>query len=410
MPSAAFSLLVVTMALSIVMLFVLQSLAHSGARGIREWTAANALAVVALPLFAVRGKIPDPLSVELANTLLLGTSALMLAGFRRCLDRRIPWWRLLACIALGLGAIVWFHDVHDAINMRVVAMSLLHGAFCLEGALVVRQALGKAPRAYPYLFTSCAGLFIGAAYLARAVAYARLADGMPLLADATLNVLFFAMGTVALPMLTLGAVMMTNAGIIARATYAADHDYLTGARSRRAFFDLAERERMRAQRTRASLSLLLFDVDHFKRINDTHGHATGDRVLVDIVARTRTVVRGIDVCARLGGEEFAVLLPDTGHEMALRVAERLRAAFDTPPRPGPGMGSGHGQTGVPYTVSLGAATLEAGETIAALLSRADQALYAAKAGGRNTVVAALSSPASSSTGLRPAKPPGTLRR
>ncbi|MGB9107126.1 MAG: GGDEF domain-containing protein, partial [Telluria sp.] len=154
----------------------------------------------------------------------------------------------------------------------------------------------------------------------------------------------------------------------------ANHDHLTGARSRRAFFELAVREQARALRRRSPLSLLLFDVDHFKRINDTHGHATGDRVLVDIVERTGAVIRSIDTVARVGGEEFAVLLPDTGADTALLVAERLRHGLDR----------ALDQAG--YTVSIGAATLAAGETIDAMLSRADAALYAAKAGGRNAVV------------------------
>jgi diguanylate cyclase (GGDEF)-like protein len=186
--------------------------------------------------------------------------------------------------------------------------------------------------------------------------------------------IFFSIGALALPALTLGAVMMANAELIARAQHAADHDHLTGARSRRAFFELAAREQARAQRRGIPLSLLLFDVDHFKRINDTHGHATGDRVLVDIVQRTGAVVRGIDVVARLGGEEFAVLLPDTPADTALLVAGRLRHGLD------------RALDGVGYTVSIGAATLHAGESIDAMLSRADAALYAAKTAGRNAVV------------------------
>jgi diguanylate cyclase (GGDEF)-like protein len=193
--------------------------------------------------------------------------------------------------------------------------------------------------------------------------------------------IFFSAGALSLPALTLGAVMMANAGLIARAQHAADHDHLTGARSRRAFFELAAREQARALRRGGPLSLLLFDVDHFKRINDTHGHATGDRVLVDIVRRTGAVVRSIDIVARLGGEEFAVLLPDTGADTALVVAERLRKGLD------------RALDEAGYTVSIGSATLLAGETIEAMLSRADTALYAAKAGGRNVVVDARTVPA-----------------
>jgi len=379
---SAVSLLLVTMALSVVMLFVLHSLSHSDVRGIREWSAANALAALALPLFAARGVLPDLLSIEAANTLLMSTSALMLAGFRRHLGLAVPWRRLTAWIAAGLAAVVVFHVGHDSMGLRVIAMSVVHAVLCLAMGVSVLGAVGTAPRRYPYRFTAWAALAIALVYIVRAVAYGMQARGAVRIDDSVLNLVFFSIGTLALPALTLGAVMMTNAGIIARATYAADHDYLTGARSRRAFFDLAERERARAQRTRASLSLLLFDVDHFKRINDSHGHPTGDRVLVEIVQQTRTVIRSIDTCGRLGGEEFAVLLPDTGADMALRVAERLRAGLERPPRSSPGA------SGIPYTVSIGAATLEPGETIAAMLSRADQALYEAKAKGRNLVVRA----------------------
>jgi diguanylate cyclase (GGDEF)-like protein len=184
---------------------------------------------------------------------------------------------------------------------------------------------------------------------------------------------FFSIGVLALPALTLGAVMMANGDLVARARHAADHDHLTGARSRRAFFDLAAREQARSLRRSSPLSLLLFDVDHFKRINDTHGHAAGDQVLVDIVQRTTTVIRSIDIVARLGGEEFAVLLPDTGADTALVVAERLRHELD------------RALDAAGYTVSIGAATLHPDETIDAMLKRADAALYAAKAGGRNAV-------------------------
>jgi diguanylate cyclase (GGDEF)-like protein len=180
--------------------------------------------------------------------------------------------------------------------------------------------------------------------------------------------------------------MMANAELIARAQHAADHDHLTGARSRRAFFELAARERSRALRAASPLSLLLFDVDHFKRINDTHGHATGDRVLADIVERAGAAVRNIDVVARLGGEEFAVLLPDTAEDTALLVAERLRHALDRAP-------DGAARIEAGYTVSIGVATLDPDESIEAMLSRADAALYAAKAGGRNTVVDARALPA-----------------
>ena len=376
------SLLLVTMALSVVMLLVLSSLQHSGARGIREWSAANAMAVLALPLFAARGMVADVLSVELANTLLLGTTSMMLAGFRRHLGLAVPWRRLLAGVAAGLVVIVVLHHDIDAPAWRMVAMSLLHAGLCLEMGVLLRTARRSTARRYPALFSACAAFMNAAAQLARALVYGAQAAGARLpWDDATVSLVFFSIGALALPALTLGAVMMANAELVARARHAADHDHLTGARSRRAFFELAAREQARALRHGAPLSLLLFDVDHFKRINDTHGHATGDRVLVEIVRRSGALVRDIDVVARLGGEEFAVLLPDTGADTALLVAERLRGGLARSLDAG-------GSADVGYTVSIGTATLGHGESVEAMLSRADAALYAAKAGGRNAVVAA----------------------
>jgi diguanylate cyclase (GGDEF)-like protein len=328
------SLLLVTMALSVVMLLVLSSLQGSGARGIRPWSAANAMAVLALPLFAARGKVPDILSIEVANTLLLGTTTMMLAGFRRHLGLALPARRLCACVLLGLLAIVILHHGVDSTAWRMVAMSVLHGSLCLEmGALLLRPGPHRTVRRYPVVFTACAAF-----------------------------------------------VMMANAELVARARHAADQDHLTGARSRRAFFDLAARERARSLRCGAPLSLLLFDVDHFKRINDTYGHATGDRVLVEIIQRTGAAVRSIDTVARLGGEEFAVLLPDTSAEAALVAAERLRGGLAQ------ALDDTADNIGASYTVSIGAATLGRDESIDGMLSRADAALYAAKAGGRNAVV------------------------
>jgi diguanylate cyclase (GGDEF)-like protein len=375
------SLILVTMALSAVMLLVLSSLRGSGVPGIREWFAANAMAVVSLPLFAARGVVPDLLSIEGANVLLLGTTAMMLAGFRRHLQLRVPCWRLAGYIVLGLLLVVGLHHGVDSTGGRIVAMSLLHTAMCFEMGVLLRPRLQHAGRRYPVLFTLYATFGNAVIQLVRALVYGAHLAGAPIPWDDTIvSMAFFSIGALALPALTLGAVMMANADLIARAQYVANHDHLTGARSRRAFFELAAREQARAQRSAAPLSLLLFDVDHFKRINDTHGHATGDRVLVDIVKRTGAVVRGIDIVARLGGEEFAVLLPDTSADTALLVAERLRHGLD------------RALEDAGYTVSIGAATLHAGEGIDAMLSRADAALYAAKAGGRNAVVDARSMP------------------
>jgi diguanylate cyclase (GGDEF)-like protein len=382
--SSTLSLLFITIAASVVMLFVLSSLYRSNVEGIRPWLLANAIALGGFVLFAGRGVLPDVLSIEAANLAYMVAIALMLAGFRRHLNRAVPARTLVAGAVLTMGVLVAFHHGVDLIAMRVVAVSIFHGLVCLAMGLTVNRAAAQAPAGYPYRFTSVAAFLLAAAHTVRMIVSARQLAHLQTLFDAgSWNVAFFALGALAMPVLTLGAVMMANARLVAQATHAADHDYLTGASSRRAFFRLAEREHARVARNGSELSVLLFDIDHFKRINDTFGHAIGDEVLVDIVRRTGSVIRQVDVCARLGGEEFGVLLPEASDAMASMVAQRLRRALERP------LAVAGSQAEVRYTVSIGIARLEAGESIGELLVRADRALYAAKDSGRNAAVCAL---------------------
>jgi diguanylate cyclase (GGDEF)-like protein len=376
------SLLLVTTALSVVMLLVLSSLAGSKVPGIREWGLANGIAVFALLLFAARGAVPELLTIEVANALLLCTASLMLAGYRRYLGQAVPWRLLAGGSLLALSGVMVFHYLHESLALRVVAMSAFHSAICF-GIFASLPKVADGRLRYPNAFSRSAAWLLGLGHLLRGAYYAVDAWRPDTLLDPTMaNIVFFAIGTLAMPALSLGAVMLANARVLTDTAYAADHDHLTGAPSRRAFFALAERELARTRRHGGGLGLLLVDADHFKRINDTYGHAVGDEVLRDIVRRTQEVVRKIDYCARIGGEEFGILLPEANLASAEAVAGRLRAALD---RSAPGAAASHGAA---YTVSIGLAMLERGENFAGLMQRADTALYAAKAAGRNRVVCA----------------------
>jgi len=132
-----------------------------------------------------------------------------------------------------------------------------------------------------------------------------------------------------------------------------------------------------------SASVLMFDIDFFKKVNDTFGHGAGDEVLIEVAARTQRNVRGFDLVARYGGEEFVVVMPETDLPIALNVAERLRKTIEELAISAPSVGRD-----IPITISVGVAeTLAEGDTTAGLLKRADDALYAAKHKGRNCVVA-----------------------
>ena len=159
-------------------------------------------------------------------------------------------------------------------------------------------------------------------------------------------------------------------------------DTLTGAYNRRYFDVHIQAQQERAARAGKPISLLMIDIDHFKQVNDTRGHQVGDEVLVEVVQRVTGSLRGFDMVARLGGEEFVVVMPDAGAEGALAVAERLRQGVDASPVPVAGQ-----DDGIAVTVSIGVATSPDGTTEGlALLERADQAMYEAKKAGRNRVV------------------------
>jgi diguanylate cyclase (GGDEF)-like protein len=161
----------------------------------------------------------------------------------------------------------------------------------------------------------------------------------------------------------------------------AHSDPLTGVANRRHFFVVGATEWMRAKRHGRALSVLMIDVDYFKSVNDTHGHGVGDDTLKQLTTSFRTILRDCDLLARMGGEEFAVLLVEVDPKAVKVVAERLRhAAADLSVATGEG---GH----LSVTVSIGAANMSRDDlSLDDLVRRADRALYAAKTGGRNQVI------------------------
>lgn len=161
----------------------------------------------------------------------------------------------------------------------------------------------------------------------------------------------------------------------------ATRDELTGLGNRRLVMERGAELVKLAQRHHRPLAALMLDIDHFKSVNDRHGHAAGDDVLRFLGAAVSLQLRASDVAGRTGGEEFALLLPETALEQAAATAERLREAVARTPIPTDEAGAP-----IPVTVSVGVAALRgAGDSLDALLARADDALYAAKRAGRNCV-------------------------
>ncbi len=160
-------------------------------------------------------------------------------------------------------------------------------------------------------------------------------------------------------------------------------DYLTGAWNRLEVERRIEQEIGRSKRYASPLALILFDIDHFKQVNDSYGHDIGDEVLCNLVSYCEKSIREIDVLGRFGGEEFLILMPSTGEDEALAAAERLRKGVE-----GLTCATFHGKD-IRVTISLGVAVLrptkdmDTYQAMKRLISQSDRAMYQAKDGGRN---------------------------
>lgn len=378
---AALAMQIVTAALGAMMLAIIWSLRRCGLPGVGHWFYANLAAALALVLFALRGRLPDGLVIGLGNPLLAWAMAQMYAGVQRFCGRAPPWRALVAGVLALAAAVALWHFHFDDFNVRVAIVSVFHAALCAACGWTLLRARLPGRAGGHYVTTAVFALFFAAAHALRgALSLQAALQGPPGASPPGMHILFLLLGALAVPALTMGAVLMVHDRLVHRLELIANTDFLTGVLSRKAFEDEATRQLARAARGDSAPALLLLDIDRFKAVNDNHGHAAGDEVLRAFTSMARDAVRPGDRIGRLGGEEFAVLLPATALEDALLVAERLRARAEAGRVDG-SFGSLH------YTISGGVAHWLPGESLARLTGRADAALYAAKLAGRNRMLA-----------------------
>ena len=272
-------------------------------------------------------------------------AALLLAAYDA-----LPEWAFTSLCAVGTGVLLWTVYADGAGGQAVAPLLAVPAAY---GMFFLRKAEAGA-----------IGALAAGGYIAAALAGPGLPAG---------NVVVTAVGIGAAAALV--GMQRANANrLIWRLSDAAVTDALTGLMNRRGFQELIETELERARRSGQPLSLMIGDLDHFKALNDRFGHGAGDRALERLALILDTAKRRIDTAARIGGEEFAVVLPDSDHHAAYILAERMRREVR--------------ETFMyePYelTISLGVATFPAhGTSVEALVAQADEALYAAKALGRD---------------------------
>jgi diguanylate cyclase (GGDEF)-like protein len=358
---------------------ILLSVASEKVRGVRELLLASLLGVAGNTLYAFGRELPPLLAYEGANVAYAAATAALVAGFRNLADLRARQLPLMAGAA-GLGILIaLFHYVNDSFIARSVVVSLFQAAMCAEIARTVFAARSTWQRpVYTHWFVIGMCTLVAGGHLGR-IARVTLAAEPPtsLLQPNTWTISFLIAVSVALPALAFGGLLLAYRQIVMRAEHVGNHDFLTGATSRKAFFDIAARDMARAQCRNAPLALLLVDMDHFKAINDRWGHQAGDAALLRLVAGARATVRAADCVARLGGDEFALLLPDTDLNGATAAAAKLQQAVRY---------AGSDPDAAPtLTLSIGITLITQDEDLAGAMNRADEALYAAKLAGRARV-------------------------
>lgn len=267
-------------------------------------------------------------------------------------------------------------------RVRIVSISLMVAVQCGMSARLLWGAARRAERG-PAIFCSSILTFFAAYNLLRAGIVEAGLMNRGYWASFVITGGYALYIAIALG-LAFGFFWMSTVQLSVQLEHIAGIDPLTRLFNRRTFLKACEKELEFSTRRLRPFSILMIDLDHFKSINDRYGHALGDAALVAAVTSMQDSIRGSDILARWGGEEFAALLPNASLESAHVVAERIRANVERCELPLGGPGP-DGELFVTMTVSIGLATCDEPETIQSVMARADQSLYLAKNAGRNRV-------------------------
>jgi len=349
--------------------------------GLRLWMVSFLLGSVFSVSLLVRDWFPEVVAVVISQGSVSLAAYLCLMASRMYMGRRpfSHWYAVLGIGALMVAS-VYFTVVQPHLGMRFVFVGLGAGiCFLLTARTMADGGVRRVPARY--LFALVAGLH-GLFLLLRPALF-KLAPvapgGLPDAGLVTLVSQFVLLeAIVAVVLLGFGALMLANEFITSELRHLAEMDPLTNVFNRRAFLTLLDKAISAAQRTGTAVPVLVMDLDHFKNINDTWGHRAGDDVLRHFVMLAHRCLRKEDVMGRLGGEEFAIFLPNASAAGALAVAERLRALVEAQP-------VATGPQSIPLTVSVGVTLCAHGDAAGAALQRADEAMYLAKERGRNRV-------------------------
>ncbi len=338
--------------------------------GIKEWMIALLVLSSALPLFILRGKIPDFVSIIIANTLIICGFYLINYGTRKFHnpeEKILPWHigYIIFCVLLTC----YFTYVDDNIVIRTANNALFSLMILTHQFIYVYRNFQPSPGRNLLIFA------LVVVILSRVFRIETIILGIDLpqgLFDGSVSQLInFIAPSITIPLSTISFILLTSEKLNEHLNFISRHDLLTGCLNKQFGMQELNKEIARTKRYHSKLSIMLIDLDNFKHINDKHGHLIGDSVLVDFSQKARTCLRTTDIFIRFGGDEFFVILTNTSQHQARLVAERIHEAAMSNFSPA-------------WTVSIGISEWKGEQdNTNALFSRADYALYEAKNSGRN---------------------------
>ncbi|WP_312437889.1 GGDEF domain-containing protein [Janthinobacterium sp.] len=344
--------------------------------GLREWLIGLLGLILASALFALTGKVPPAILLPVANSVFLWGAGMQMIGTQKFYGEP-PAWRLFhATWLLGLVVMLIWLYWRDDFATRVAMYSFLMMALLFRQTVVIVQ---RGERHLSTWFFATLSLLPTLALLHRGMTALLQAGGAgyDIMHGGPNHSLYLAILSFMTLLLPIGFMTVATRHLHMVLEQHSNRDPLTSVLNRRGFAEVHAKEKARARRSGTLIAVMSIDLDFFKAINDAHGHAVGDLVLIDVAGVISGVLRGSDAVARFGGEEFVVLLSDTYQARAELVAQRIQHALRQP----------RTVSSLPrYTLSIGIACQSGhGEELDSLLLRSDQALYRAKQLGRDRI-------------------------
>ena len=354
-----------------VLFFVAAGAYPKNIKGLNEWAWSPVLFALSVPLMIGTGVLPDILSIVVSNLLLFFAAILLSIGTKKFAG--IDALTSLNLLSIIFGSFVavffWFTYGNPNVSAQIVSINI-YIALVLIDLLFVAANNIHGPSGNKLFITSLSLLIFTRVYRAGTILFGADVPSTMFVPSST-QLFYLAIPSVAIPMATISCFMLGSEKLINNLTFLNRHDYLTQCLNKKGGIEELEREVARANRHGRSVTLMLLDIDDFKKINDTHGHLIGDQVLVEFAKKVTDILRVSDQLCRFGGDEFMIILPDTDLQKSNSIAQRIHSA-------------GRESLLVPWTLSIGISEFYGhGDTQNALFTRADQALYSCKSSGKD---------------------------